>query len=173
MTDWLGIVIAAAALVLAFVGWVDGRRQVRDSAADAKAAADSAALAATSAARSADALEAQAARFEPRWDFEWLPDGRMSLTNRNGEDAVDVTVEVDRPWYFFEHEELVIDGVTEWEPVARGEPRTRHEDLITTNSSVAYIPSQGPRNLDARLTVRWSRPSGQRVEWSMPLRGSR
>lgn len=162
MTDWLGVGISFGALVLAYLAW-------RDSRASASASEGAAERAARSAERSAAALEAQASRFTPSWELSSTTDGRMLLTNRNGEDALDVTVEVDAPWFFFEHEELEIDGQTVWEPVWRGTPRTRHESLVGANSSVAYIPGNGPPNLDAKLRIRWRRPNGVAAEWSTPL----
>ncbi|MFF2621280.1 hypothetical protein [Oerskovia jenensis] len=163
MADWVGIVVASAALVVSFLVWLDGRKNARESTADAKEAVRVANRAAESAARSADALEVQAARFEPKWSVERSPmTGTNLLTNLNGEPALDVEVVLDHPWYFLDPDDE--------EPSA---PTKRFSKIGAGSSEVFLFLAEDAPGVTGNLVVTWQRPSSTsaaRERWSVPVR---
>jgi hypothetical protein len=137
IATWAGVLVAVVLAVLA-------RR-------DASASSDAAARSAAAAERTAAAQAEIAARWEPAWELQ-RQSGAVLLWNRNREDALDVRIEPEAPWF-------VMDG-------------SAHHARIPSASSVMFVlATDSDSSFDHRLVVTWRRPNGspERHTWSVPV----
>lgn len=96
------------------------------------------------------------------WTVERNSNGLLLFTNGTGDDALDVELSVDAPWYFWD------DGGDEVRRDA--ESAVTEHDVIPPGGSVAHIVTTDEEStVRTLLRVRWTDSTGERREWTFPV----